>query len=58
MPILIITGYPNEENEANGFQIGVTDFMRKPFALSQLRARVQMWLHRKDQPHVSGSILA
>ncbi|HLQ33266.1 MAG TPA: response regulator [Chloroflexota bacterium] len=58
VPILIITGYPNEENEAKGFQIGVTDFMRKPFALAQLRARVQMWLHRKDQPHVSGSILA
>src|SRR5579884_2874638 len=58
VPILVITGFPNEENEARGFQIGVTDFMRKPFALSQLRARVQMWLHRKDQPHVSGSILA
>ncbi|MFI5269190.1 MAG: PleD family two-component system response regulator, partial [Chloroflexota bacterium] len=58
VPILIITGYCDEETEAKGFRIGVTDFMRKPFALSQLRARVQMWLHRKDQPHFSGSILA
>jgi phosphoribosyl 1,2-cyclic phosphodiesterase/CheY-like chemotaxis protein len=58
VPILIITGYCDEETEAKGFQIGVTDFMRKPFALSQLWARVQMWLHRQDQPHVSGSILA
>ncbi|HEX6511060.1 MAG TPA: response regulator [Chloroflexota bacterium] len=58
VPILIITGFPNEEMETRGFQIGVTDFMRKPFALSQLRARVQMWLHRKDQPRVTGSILA
>jgi len=57
VPILIITGFPNEETEAKGFQIGVTDFMRKPFALAQLRARVQMWLHRKDQPHAAGSIL-
>ncbi|HEU0166292.1 MAG TPA: response regulator [Chloroflexota bacterium] len=57
-PILIITGLANEQNEATGFQIGVTDFMRKPFALAQLRARVEMWLHRKDQPHVVGSILA
>jgi len=58
VPILIITGYPDEQTEAQGFQIGVTDFMRKPFALAQLRARVQMWLHRQDQPHVGGSILA
>lgn len=58
VPILIITGYSNDEVEAKGFQLGVTDFIRKPFALSQLRARVQMWLHRKDQPHVSGSLLA
>jgi phosphoribosyl 1,2-cyclic phosphodiesterase/CheY-like chemotaxis protein len=58
LPILIITGFPNEQMEAEGFRIGVTDFMRKPFALAQLRARVQMWLHRKDQPQVSGSILA
>jgi phosphoribosyl 1,2-cyclic phosphodiesterase/CheY-like chemotaxis protein len=49
-PILILTGYPNEEIEARGFQVGVTDFMRKPFALAQLRARVEMWLHRTDQP--------
>src|SRR5579883_204787 len=53
VPILIVTGYSNDEVEARGFGIGVTDFMRKPFALSQLRARVQMWLHRRDQPHVS-----
>jgi len=58
VPILIITGYSDEDIEAKGFQIGVTDFMRKPFALSQLRARVQMWLHRNNQPHVSGSILS
>ena len=57
-PILIITGFPNEDNEAHGFQIGVTDFMRKPFALAQLRARVQMWLHRKDQPTVPGPVQA
>ena len=48
VPILIITGFSDEEVEARGFQIGVTDFMRKPFALAQLRARVQMWLHRED----------
>lgn len=58
VPILIITGFANDEIEAKGFSIGVTDFMRKPFALAQLRARVQTWLHRTDQPRVPGSILA
>jgi phosphoribosyl 1,2-cyclic phosphodiesterase/ActR/RegA family two-component response regulator len=57
VPIVIITGYSDEEVEAEGFRIGVTDFMRKPFALAQLRARVQMWLHRQDQPHTVGSLL-
>ncbi len=57
VPILIITGYSSDEVEAKGFQLGVTDFIRKPFALSQLRARVQMWLHRRDRPHVNGSLI-
>ncbi len=57
-PVLIITDHSSEEIEAEGFKIGVTDFMRKPFAIAQLRARVQMWLHRQDQPNNATSILA
>jgi DNA-binding response OmpR family regulator len=34
----------------DGFAEGVTDFMTKPFAVSQFRARVRSWLTRAATP--------
>lgn len=50
VPIVMLTSLEDPSFEAQGFELGVNDFMRKPFALPQLRARVEMWLRRGTQP--------
>ncbi|HVA24092.1 MAG TPA: response regulator [Chloroflexota bacterium] len=50
IPIVMLTSLEDPSFEAQGFELGVNDFMRKPFALPQLRARVEMWLRRGAQP--------
>ncbi|MDE3076075.1 MAG: response regulator [Chloroflexota bacterium] len=50
VPVIVVTGRADEQQEARGFELGVTDFVRKPFALAQLTARVQMWLERQAGP--------
>ncbi len=49
VPIIVVTGQANELQETHGFEIGVTDFVRKPFALAQLEARVEMWFERQER---------
>ena len=46
MPIVILTARTRDEDIAEGFAHGATDFMTKPFAMSQFRARVRSWLTR------------
>jgi len=46
VPIVILTARTREEDIAEGFAHGATDFMTKPFAMSQFRARVRSWLTR------------
>jgi phosphoribosyl 1,2-cyclic phosphodiesterase len=50
VPIVMLTSLEDPAFEAQGFALGVNDYMRKPFALPQLRARVEMWLRRGAQP--------
>jgi putative two-component system response regulator len=46
VPIVILTARSDTEDMAAGFAHGATDFMTKPFAMSQFRARVRSWLTR------------
>jgi len=46
IPIVMLTGRNEEEYVMTGFAEGVTDYMTKPFAVSQVRARVRAWLMR------------
>jgi len=46
IPILMLTAAAAEADVAAGFQWGATDYMTKPFAPSQFRARVRSWLLR------------
>lgn len=46
VPIVILTARTDKEDTAEGFAHGATDFMTKPFAMSQFRARVRSWLTR------------
>lgn len=46
IPIVMLTASASESDIAAGFEWGATDYMTKPFAPSQLRARVRSWLLR------------
>jgi CheY-like chemotaxis protein len=46
VPIVMLTARAEEQNIMKGFDGGATDYMTKPFAVSQVRARVRSWLTR------------
>ncbi|MGI8551667.1 MAG: response regulator [Dehalococcoidia bacterium] len=47
VPIVMLTGLTDESRIQEAFALGATDFMAKPFAVAQVRARVQSWLLRR-----------
>ncbi len=46
IPIIIVTARNDPEDAAKAFQVGATDYLSKPFSISQLRARAQTVLMR------------
>ena len=46
VPIIILTARSGDEEVMVGFAEGATDYMTKPFAVAQFRARVRSWLTR------------
>ena len=46
VPIVMLTGRVAARDLVTAFGEGVTDYMTKPFAVAQLRARVRAWLTR------------
>src|SRR4051794_23726162 len=46
VPIIMLTARTGDEEVMVGFAEGATDYMTKPFAVAQLRARVRSWLTR------------
>jgi DNA-binding response OmpR family regulator len=46
VPVILITAQIGAEQAAEGFEAGVTDYLTKPFAPAQLRARLRSWLMR------------
>ena len=46
VPIIMLTARSGEEAVMLGFAEGATDYMTKPFAVAQFRARVRSWLTR------------
>jgi len=46
VPILILTARTADEDELLSFQVGADDFVRKPFKVDTLAARMQALLHR------------
>jgi CheY-like chemotaxis protein/phosphoribosyl 1,2-cyclic phosphodiesterase len=46
IPIIMLTARSGDEELMLGFAEGATDYMTKPFAVAQLRARVRSWLTR------------
>ena len=50
MPIIFLTAKSTEEDKLRGFQLGVDDYMTKPFSFAELSARIQAVLTRTRKP--------
>ncbi len=48
-PILFLTAKGLEEDVAFGFSLGADDYIKKPFSLMELRARIQAHLRREQR---------
>jgi len=44
IPVIFLTGYTDDEIEAHGFELGVVDFIAKPFSTPVLLNRIKMHL--------------
>jgi CheY-like chemotaxis protein len=45
-PFIVLTGRTRQDDMTEAFTAGFTDYIRKPFSLPQVRARVRSWLAR------------
>ena len=45
-PFIVLTARTRQDDMSEAFNAGFTDYIRKPFALPQVRARVRSWLAR------------
>ncbi len=49
VPVLMLTARTGENDMIHGFNVGVDDFVRKPFNKNELEARVRALLRRSNQ---------
>ena len=54
LPVLILTGSARVEDRVNGLDSGADDYLTKPFAFSELPARVRALLRRSSLPFEPG----
>lgn len=55
IPIIMLTALSQIDDKANGFNIGVDDYLVKPFEIEELLMRVRALLKRTNQIPVSAS---
>jgi len=51
-PIIFLTAKALEDDVVYGLSVGADDYLKKPFSLSELRARVAAHLRREKREHV------
>ena len=49
VPIIMLTAKVEEYDEINGFKCGADDYIKKPFSILELRARVEAHLRREHR---------
>ncbi|MBM6684143.1 response regulator transcription factor [Faecalicatena contorta] len=54
-PVLMLTARSGEIDELQALELGVEDFMRKPFSLAVLKARARRILRRRETPSLLSS---
>jgi DNA-binding response OmpR family regulator len=47
VPVLVLTARSGEDDVLTGFELGVNDYLTKPFVIGELRARVRALLARR-----------
>ncbi|MEW6304148.1 MAG: response regulator [Verrucomicrobiota bacterium] len=56
VPVIVLTAWNNTDDKVRGFELGASDYITKPFAVAELRARVQAALHAKQmQDRLAGA---
>ncbi len=50
-PILFLTAKTMEQDVVEGFALGADDYIKKPFSISELRARIAAHLRREKREH-------
>ena len=50
MPIVMLTGSTDEEDQVLGFEVGADDYITKPWSVQVLLARIKAALRRADHP--------
>lgn len=58
IPVLMLTAKVEETDELVGFAMGADDYVRKPFSMKLLLARVAAILRRKEAPDAGGELLS
>ena len=53
-PVILVTSSGQEEAMAHALDLGVSDYLVKPFSPAELSARIRAALRRHDQPHLVG----
>src|SRR5581483_1384013 len=49
VPVIMLTAKDAEQDRLRGFQLGVDDYVTKPFSLAELAARAHAVIHRTQQ---------
>lgn len=49
-PVIICSATKRQEDAAIGFELGADDFLRKPFSVDELQARIELTLRRRPAP--------
>jgi two-component system, OmpR family, phosphate regulon response regulator PhoB len=57
IPIIMLTAKAEETDELVGFALGVDDYVRKPFSIKALLARIQALLRRQEAASEPGEVL-
>ena len=52
-PVILLASSGQEEAMAHALDLGVSDYLVKPFSPAELEARVRAALRRRDQPHLA-----
>lgn len=55
-PAIFLTSKKNPHEVVEGFSVGASDYMKKPFDMDELLARIMRFLQKKKQYSISGTI--